>query len=374
MNVVSALGLASTLAIAAAGIARAEEFRASNWMEPNHPVSIYGFGQWSEEVAKETGGDVIFQVFEGGSLIPAKTTLQGVADGVAQVGFVSANYTPSLMPIAASLGDFEFVNTDPYVLSAAYSDFMMNDPEASREWREGGVVYGAGYGTPIYYFLCREPLRTAQDFVGKRIRTPGGGLPRFIPTIGAVSVNITSTETYQAFDRGALDCSVNDPTHLTGGATLMDVTKAITLLPMAPSFSGALHAYDLEFWSDLTDEERRGILNAEARSMARMNIASEKAAQAALEVAREKGIEMVEPDASLTEALATWVNGGMGDVPEAEKLGITDPEALFEQFRSYLDKWDVVFGAMKDRLDEDEYTAMLRENLYDEIDVKSYGM
>lgn len=367
------LMIATSLTLAFAGSGAAETYRASNWMEANHPVSTVGFDVWAEEIARLTDGRVVFEVFQGGALIPPKSTMQGVADGLAQVGFHAANYTPSLLPIVASLGGFGFSTPDPYVLSAAYADFSMNDPEAKAEWIQSGVLYGAGYGTPLNHFLCSKEVRTTADFKGLRVRAPGGASSRFVETVGAISVNIPSTEAYQAFERGSLDCSVFDTTHLTGGATLIEVTKGVTLLNMTPAYTGGLHIFDLDFWNSLDEEDRRILLDSEAWVTARTNISMQQFADAALEAARKAGIAVIEPDESLKAAMADWVASGTGDLEEAEQMGVADARAVFDRFQTYIDKWKPIFAGMQDRMDPDEYARILRENLYDKIDVATYG-
>ena len=347
----------------------------STWLEPNHIITLEAHQGWANLVKEATKGEIDFEVFVGGALIPAKSTMQGTADGLAQVGFHTATYTPSDLPVSNALADMGFETPDAYVMSLAFGDFMMNDAEGYNDWRKNGVIFGGSYSTPIYYFICREPVKTLADVKGKRVRMPGGGWARFGQEIGVVGVNVPSSEIYTAFERGSVDCTASDPTHLTSGATLMEVAKSVTLLKMSPFYAGVTYAYNPTFWKGLTDEQRRTLFDQSARAMARMQIHYDKEAQDALEKAKAAGVTLIEPDATLQKAYDDWAAGGVGGMAEIAKSthGIADPEALYARFRPYVAKWQGLFASV-DRHDEEAVTKVIKENLFDQINVSTYGM
>lgn len=347
----------------------------STWLEPNHIITIEGHQGWADLVREATGGELDFEVFVGGALIPAKSTMQGTADGLAQVGFHTATYTPSDLPVSNALADMGFETPDAYVMSFAFGDFMMNDEAGYNDWRKNGVIFGGSYSTPIYYFICREEVETLEDIKGKRVRMPGGGWARFGQEIGVVGVNVPSSEIYTAFERGSVDCTASDPTHLTSGATLKEVANSVTLLKMSPFYAGVTYAYNPTFWKGLSEEQRRALFDQSALAMARMQIAYDQQAEAALEEAKEAGIKLIEPGESLQSAYDEWVANGVGGMAEiAESThGVENPEDLYQRFRTYVDKWQGLLEGV-DRHDEEAVAALLRENLFDQIDVASYGI
>ncbi len=368
-----ALGLSAAIALGS-GAAQAQQM-LSTWLEPNHIITLEAHQGWADLVREATNGEIDFEVFVGGALIPAKSTMQGTADGLAQVGFHTATYTPSDLPVSNALADMGFETPDAYVMSFAFGDFMMNDEEGYDDWRKNGVIFGGSYATPIYYFICREEVKTLDDIKGKRVRMPGGGWARFGQEIGVVGVNVPSSEIYTAFERGSVDCTASDPTHLSSGATLMEVAKTVTMLKMSPFYAGVTYAYNPDFWQGLTDEQRRMLFDQSARAMARMQIHYDKEAEAALEKAKEAGVTLIEPGESLQKAYDDWVAGGVGGMADIARdtHGIEDPEALYARFRPYVEKWEGLLETV-DRHDEEALTALIRENLFDPIDVSSYGM
>ena len=364
----------AALLTATAGGVHAQQM-LSTWLEPNHIITIEGHQGWADLVRVATDGEFDFEVFVGGALIPAKSTMQGTADGLAQVGFHTATYTPSDLPVSNALADMGFETPDAYVMSFAFGDFMMNDEAGYNDWRKNGVIFGGSYSTPIYYFICREEVKTLDDIKGKRVRMPGGGWARFGQEIGVVGVNVPSSEIYTAFERGSVDCTASDPTHLTSGATLKEVANSVTMLKMSPFYAGVTYAYNPTFWKGLSEEQRRTLFDQSAMAMARMQIAYDQQAEAAMEEAADAGIKLIEPGESLQNAYDEWVENGIGGMAEIAKSthGIENPEELYERFRTYVNKWQGLLDGV-DRHDEEAVAALLRENLFDEIDVATYGV
>ena len=367
--------LALSMTAATVSSASAEVYNLATWLEPNHIITQKAHVEWADDIKKQTNGEIEFEIFMAGSLLPAKSTMQGTADGVAQVGFHTATYTPSDLPISNALADMGFVQPDAFVMAFAFSDFMMNEEVGYQDWRKNGVIFGGGYSTPVYYFICKGENKSVADFQGKRVRMPGGGWARFGQTLNVTGVNIPSSEIYTAFDRGSVDCTTSDPTHLTSGATLMEVVDSVTLLKMSPFYGGVTWAYNPDFWQELSEEQRRTILDASARAMARLQIAYDEGAEQALTAAKEKGIKLIEPSEDLQKAYDDWVANGMGDLLgiAKEKYGVEDPDALYAPFQKYIDKWVGLLDGV-DRHDEEALTKIAKSELFDKIDAATYGM
>jgi TRAP-type C4-dicarboxylate transport system substrate-binding protein len=375
MNKLLTLTLAGTTALTVGTAVNAQNL-FSSWLEPNHVITREAHVQWAKDLAEATNGEINFEVIVGGALIPAQSTMQGVADGLAQSGFHTATYTPSDLPVSNAVADMGFITPDPFVMAFAWSDFMMNEPVGFNDWRDNGVLFGGGYAVPEYNFICRNPVSTLEEMKGLRVRMPGGGWARFGQAIGVVGVNVPSNEIYTAFERGSVDCTASDTSHLTGGATLMEVAGGVTTLAMSPFYAGVTWAYNPDFWASLTPEQRRTVFDVSAESLARLQVAYALEASEARELAAENGIAIVEPDASLQEAYDTWVAEGVGDMAgiAASAHGIEDPEALFANFQGYVDKWVGLLSEIEQPYTTEALTALLQDNLYGPIDVNTWGL
>lgn len=366
-------GLVGALSAMAAASVQAEEYTAAHYLPPTHPLAIAAYDQYAELVADMTNGEVTFEVFGGGALFPPTSALTAIAEGLAQVGFVVANYSPSELPVTASLGDRGFSHPDPMVLAAAMIDFQMNDAQGYQEWRDGGVVVTTGLSTPEYYFICNKPMRELSDFQGAKVRTPTSGFGRLVESFGGVPVSIPSNEIYTAFDRGSLDCTTGDVTFLLGSVQILEVVNSITMLPMTPSYTSTMHAHDEEFWQGLSDQNRRALLDAAARTMARQFILYDAERVKGMEAA-EANLEIIEPTQEMQDALAAFIEANTAEeIAAAKQLGVQNPEDLLNRFEEYLVRWEGHFEGV-DLSDEDAITAVLMDNLYSKIDETTYGM
>lgn len=375
MNKVYCVISAAATTLMFSNVGLAAEYIYSGFLSPSH-VLVRGMNlDWANAVREASNGEIDFEIFAGGALLPALGTMQGVADGVAHAGYIAPLYHPSEMPSSVIVGEVGHRTPDPYVLSFAYLDYMMNDPVPVQEWRDNRLVPGGTASTEIYYYLCAGIVRTLEDLEGKRVRTAGAGWSRFSEAIGMTPVNLDGSEIYTSMERGAVDCVAADPTQLTSGANILELTDSIITMPMSPAYTAANITYNLDFWRSLSDEQRRLLMDEAAMATARTLITSHDEALEAMEEARASGVEIFEPDEPLTAAYQQWVEEGYGDIVDIAERGyrISDGQAYLDTFEQYVDKWIALLEGVN-RTDADAVAEVLKINLFDQIDVSTYGM
>ena len=72
--------------LAGFGPARAQtEIIGSIWFPDTHPLTKYGYLDWSKQVEAASKGQVKIKVFTGTALLPPNAHLSGLRDGVAQI-------------------------------------------------------------------------------------------------------------------------------------------------------------------------------------------------------------------------------------------------------------------------------------------------
>ncbi len=366
--------LAATVAGSMATAALAEEFVANNFLDQNHPFSVYDYTEWAKEVGEATNGDITFKVFLGGSLIPARSTLQGIRDGLATVAYHAGTYTPSELPITNVLADLSLVNSDIYISMAASTEVSFTDPDILAEYKKVGVVYGGGYSTSPYLLLCRTKIETLDDMQGKRLRMPGSLWARWATDMGAVPVNVPSSEVFTGLERGTLDCGVN-PLESLQSRSWWDVAKYVLDLPLGVYYSGPMWGYNPEFWAGRTPEQRRILFDKAAMGMVRSSIAYIKNTQSTEAAMGDHGVEMVKPGSELVAKSQAFIASDAKALAElAQKnLGV-DPaitNRVVESYDASVAKWTKLFEGL-DPLDEQAHYEILKKELFDKIDVASY--
>lgn len=373
LNYMAAAATVASLALGTA--AQAETFSISTFLSPGHEITVYQHTQFADRVRDRSGGDIDFEVFSGGSLLPAGGTIEGVANGVAQVGVWAAAYAPSVFPIQTAIGDIGAVVTKPTVLAFSYSDMILHERDMD-EWQNAGLIFGAGVGVPVYHYLCtRAGVGSLESLAGLKARTSGATWARLSTALGVVPVNLPASEMYTSLERGAVDCICGDVTHLTGGEQFGELIKSIAMIDLAVPFTTAAIMYDTEFWQARSQDQRKLLLEEGFRSMANIQAAFARLEKENLAWAKEQGIELNEPDEAAQAAYDAWVADGMGGGIEFAKnnLGIDDPQPYYDRLQSYIDKWEPLLADV-DPEDAEALFALLQEHALNDIDYSAYGM
>lgn len=366
--------LSTGAAIMIAGTAQAQTIQASNWLSPAHILNEFVYQMFSADVAEATGGALQIEVYSAEALLPARATMSGIADGVAQLGIVYPGYTPSELPLNNVVNDLVFVSDDDIAASAAWTELAMTHPDLAGEWRANGGVFAGGYSTPLYYFICMPQVREAADVAGLRVRTAGGAQAAWVQSLGGVPVSVPIGDVYSGLERGSIDCTMSDATNLDKGNRFWEVARSVTLLPMGVVI-GANYVYNTEFWAELSPETRALLLEHMARGHARAQVAYHVGVTEAIEGSRERGLEIIEPGETLVAALAAFNAGHIEALPERSMAdrGVADPSGLIAAYLELEEKWKALLADV-DRSDSEALFEILHANLYGALDPETFGV
>ena len=102
-------------AVAAPALAQTTTLTMSSWVSPQHHLTSVVLQGWANEVEKATGGRVKLTMLPKHPSAPPGT-FDAVRDGLVDVSYVTASYTPArhILPLMAELpgaGDTALVNS-----------------------------------------------------------------------------------------------------------------------------------------------------------------------------------------------------------------------------------------------------------------------
>lgn len=368
--------LATTLALSlglTAFAAQAETFRAATWNAANSPNDKF-LTDFANQVKEATNGSIDFEIYPGGALLPADGTLPGLESGVAQFANITAAYIPSDMPVNNVIADLSFIADNQLALAFAATEVNFFNPQLQAELKEKEVVFATGFTIGIYNFICGSEITKIEDLNGKKIRTSSGAQIDFVKEIGGVPVSVAGSEIYTGLQRGSLDCTCGTPLFLTDFFKLTEVAKSVYMLPLGSNANGGYY-FNKDFWKARTPEERRILLKALSRATARSMIDWAANIDKAWDAARAAKVKLVEPEDAATEKLAAFTKKFLADLPKAsvEKRNIEDPSGLIDQTVAAVQKWSKLLAEV-DNTDLDAVTALLDREVFDKIDVDSYGL
>ncbi len=369
-------GLVSVLMSSALGmrIASANEIKANIFFPAQHPLAKHGYVEWAESLKELSGGQLSAKVFTGTVLLPPRSGMSGVRDGIVTVGYHAATYTPAELPVTNAIQEMGFNYSDPLVMIAAATDFNTSNPDALKQWHNAGVVFTGGYSTPSYNLMCRNPVQSLADLKGKRLRTAGAAMSRWVEKIGAVPVNVPSSEMYQGVEKGTLDCAVNVANDLKS-RSLWDVAKHTTMAPLGLYWSGPMWAFNASYWQEISPEARALYFKANARAMARLYVGYKDAVDEALSEAADHGVKVYEAPQDILNSIRDFAKANLSEVYKKgeEKYGLKNSEEILTSFDATVKKWEALF-ASADRKDAIAIEKIIYDNLFAKLDPATFGV
>ena len=369
-----AAGLLAVLTFGPPANAETKEFNASNWLPDTTALVSHGYLEWAELLSEASDGSLKAKVFTGPVLLPPAAHLTGLRDGVAQVAYHAGTYTPADLPRDNVLAQLGIGFTDPIVAAFAMSDVNMTNPDMIAMWASHNVVFGGGYSTTPYRLFCTQAVATLDDIKGKKIRTLGAMMSDWAKSVGAVPVNVPSTEMYTGLEKGQLDCAANTFEQLKS-SSLWDVAKHTSVVDLGLYYAGFLYGINRDFWTSLTADERRILLDTIATSIVRTQVRYNETEDETTAEAPEHGVTMHQPDGALAKSITDFRSVARQSAVTLgrDKFGIADAEQLVTSFEQTVAKWEKLLEGV-DRTDESALTTLFKRELYDKIDVESYGL
>ncbi|WP_281689534.1 C4-dicarboxylate TRAP transporter substrate-binding protein [Pseudonocardia thermophila] len=300
------------------------------------------FEVFAKEVEEKTGGKIRFEQYFNGSLLPGDETLEGIGSGVADAGFVMPSYYPQKMALGNWIMDLGSMpsNDIPHGMlagSAAIQE-LQNDPDVLKEWSGHNIkvlnISQPGVGNAL---LCTKPIDSVEAAKGTRVRSGGGVWNAEIEAMGMVSVQVPAPETYEALQRGVVDCITAAPSTLMGYGW-WDVAKHFIPVSMS-AFNSSAQVINLEVWNSLPPDAQAVITEAAHRWF--VGVTQEvlqNYARFATEGPAKHGIVFHDPtplDALLKQHQEKFIAAKVASPPP----GLADPQGLVDKYRALLDKW-----------------------------------
>ena len=172
----------------------------SSWVPPTHHLTIWQ-ANWAADVEKATGGRVKFQSLPKAPAAPPGT-FDAVRDGLVDLSYVTASYTPArhIMPLMAELpgaGNTAEIN------SVAYSRIHWKYFHKLGEYK--GVKLLAVWTHGPGQMFTKKQIKSLADFQNLKIRTGGGISAEVITALGGSPFFKPAPESYELLNSGVAD-------------------------------------------------------------------------------------------------------------------------------------------------------------------------
>jgi TRAP-type C4-dicarboxylate transport system substrate-binding protein len=363
-----ATSLAVTLSVSAV---QAKELSIAVCVPPS-VESYEPYRVMSKMLPEMTNGELTMREI-GMEVVNLKNAVDSLQSGITDTAHVLTLYAPADFPNAVFVSELASFGANGQVMAAAVTEFILNCPECQSDFNKLGLVYTGGVATPTYHILSTKPVRSLADLEGLRLRSGGSPFSRWATEMGAVPVQMSSNDQYEAIQNGLLDGTLNPDSALIGGR-LNEVVKYVTEIPVGTFHAAMNFTMRKAAWKGLTPEQRKGFMHAAVLSAAAYHPLSVETGDRGIKEAAADGLEVLQPEQDLIDANNAFQESEVATIAEIgrDRYGVKDPEQKIEYFRSLVDKWTKIF-------DERGYDAetvgnAIFEELWTNIDYSTYGL
>ncbi len=264
----------------------------SSWVSPSHLLTKDVLAVWGQQVEKATNGRVKLRMLpKHPSAAPG--TLDAVRDGLVDVSYVTASYTPArhLMPLLAELPGG---GTTSVINSVAYSRIHWKYLQPVGEYK-GVKLLGVFTHGPGQMFNTKRAINKVEDLAGMKIRTGGGIAEEMARALGASAFVKPAPESYELLSSGVADGTFF-PLESIISFKLSSVIKYATLFPGGFYSSSFGFFMNEDKWNKLSKEDQDAIASVSGEPLALLaGKAWDATDAAALEEMKKVGIQISTP-------------------------------------------------------------------------------
>ena len=311
-------------AAAAPALAQTTALTMSSWVSPQHHLTSVVLQGWANEVEKATGGRVKLTMLPKHPSAPPGT-FDAVRDGLVDVSYVTASYTPArhILPLMAELpgaGDTALVNSVAY--SRIYWKYFHAVGEYKGVKQLGVFTHGPGQ------MFTKRPVNGIADVQGLKIRTGGGIAEKVAKALGASAFVKPAPESYELLKGGVAD-GVFFPFESIISFKLDTVIEQATVFPGGMYSSAFGFFMNEDKWNKLAKEDQAAIEKVSGEHLARLAGRSWDEADAkGLDALKKSGVKIVTADAAFSAEVAKrsapiveeWIKSASAKGVDAAKI------------------------------------------------------
>lgn len=190
----------------------------ANFFPPTHSQSKLAEA-WSKAVEEKTEGRVKIEYYPGGSLLKGKQIYDGLADGIADIGFSVAAYTAGRFPTVSAF-DLPFGYPSGVVATKVVNDVYTT--LNANDFKDTKLMYLHAHGPGLISTRDKE-VKVLEDLKGLRIRSTGMSA-EMVKALGGTPTAMEMSDAYESLQKGVVDGSAH-PAEAALGWKLGEVTK-----------------------------------------------------------------------------------------------------------------------------------------------------
>ena len=238
----------------------------SSWVPPTHSLTRDVLVVWAQQVEKATNGRVKFQMLPKHPSAPPGT-FDAVRDGLVDVSFVTASYTPArhVLPLMAELPG---AGATAEINSVAFSRIHWKYFQPANEYK-GVKLLGVFTHGPGQIFTVKKQVASVADLAGMKIRSGGGISEASAKLLGASPFFKPAPESYELLSSGIAD-GIFFPIESIKSFNLDKVIHYATFFPGGFYSSSFGFFMNEDKWNKLSKQDQDAIWSVSGEHLARL--------------------------------------------------------------------------------------------------------
>jgi len=317
------------------GVSAQTTLTMSSWVGPSHPLTRDVLGGWAAAVEKATNGRVKLQMLPKAPMAAAGT-FDGVRDGLVDVSYVTASYTPARHPLPL-LAELPGSGSSAEVNSVAYNRIHWKYLQQANEYK-GVKLLGVFTHGPGQMFSVKKPVNSVADLSGMKVRSGGGISEASAKALGASPLVKPAPESYELLSSGVADATFF-PSESIKSFNLDKVVKHATYFPGGFYSSSFGFFMNEDKWNKLSKQDQDAITSVSGEALARLaGKAWDAADKVGIEALKAAGVVMVDANPAFVADVRKRTEPLISDWVKAANAKGIDGAKVYAEFHEELKK------------------------------------
>lgn len=297
----------------------------SSWVPPSHGLTKEFLPGWAAMVEKATNGRVKLTMLPKHPSAPPGT-FDAVRDGLVDVSFVTASYTPARHPLPL-LAELPGAGATAEINSVAFNRIHWKYLQAANEYKGVKLLATFTHG-PGQMFIVKKAVTSVTDLAGMKVRSGGGISEAAAKALGASPLVKPAPESYELLSSGVADATFF-PWESIKSFNLDKVVKHATIFPGGFYSSAFGFFMNEEKWNKLSKQDQDAIWSVSSEVAARLAGQTwDRADKAGMEALKAANVAIVEASPAFqadvrkrTEPLvAEWIKNAKAKGIDGDKV------------------------------------------------------
>ena len=193
-------------------------------------IGLKIFKDWCNSIQEKSGGELIFKGFTAKDVVGDFQLFDAVKNGVLEAMNPFTIYWAGRMPASVFLTSYPMGLRNPHEFDVFY--YGLGGIEIARELFAKQGMYYVG---PIHHgpniIHSKVPIRSIEDFRGRKMRVPGGMVSELFSAAGAKTTLLPGSEIFPALEKGTIDVADYVGPAVNYALGFHQVTKYISMGP-----------------------------------------------------------------------------------------------------------------------------------------------